>query len=404
MKSKKFEIHFFLKLSALSLLLGVIGGIIGALFLRLVTAASDYRAEHNWFLYLLPLAGIIIVFLYKILKITGQSTNQVIESAVSENKISPLLTLGIILASAISHLCGASVGREGAAVQIGGGLSVLIGRIFKISEKTRKILIRAGLAAVFSAAFGTPLTAFLFGLEVVTVGKLHLKSALPSFIASFAGYFFAQLCGAHAERFHIKILPEFSWLLLLKIVFLTAFCALLSIVFCYALRYSEKYAKRIFKNPYIRVATGGFIIILMTLAVGNYRYNGAGIEVMEKVFKNGEFFYSDFILKLIFTAVSVGFGYKGGEIVPTLFVGTMFGALISAVLNLPVGFCAALCMILLFCGVTNCPLSSIALSFELFSGVGFWYFVPTVAVCFLISGKISLYKSQTVIKYKTAQY
>ncbi len=401
MKFKNFEIKPILKLLALSLLLGIIGGVVGALFSRATTLVSGFRMANYRFLYCLPIAGIIIVFLYKILKIEGQSTNSVIESADGENIVSPLLTVGIISSAVVSHLCGASVGREGAAVQIGGSLSSLISKIFKVNECTRKILVRAGLSALFSAVFGTPLAAFLFGLELVTVGRLHLKSAVPAFISSFVGFYTAQLCGAHAERFHLSYAPTFSLNIIPKIIILTALSAILSIIFCYTLRYTEKYAKALIKNPYIRAIVGGIIIILLSLAVKTHDYNGAGTPIIEKVFNIGEFSKPAFILKLIFTAISIGFGFKGGEIVPTLFVGTTFGAFMSGILGLPIGFCAALCMVLMFCGVTNCPLASIALSFELFSGVGFWYFVPAVALCFLISGKISLYKAQKIeLPYK----
>lgn len=396
MEREKFDLISFLKLLGCSLILGIFGGLLGALFSYLVSLVTGLRTNNPYLIYFLPLGGIVIVLLYKLLRLSGQSTNGVIDSADGENKISPLLSVGIISASLLSHLFGASVGREGAAIQIGGSLSVVVSKIFKISENHRKILVRVGLAAVFSAVFGTPIAAFLFALELVTVGRLHLKSALPSLLGSFTAFLVSHICGAHAERFNLSVVPDFSPLIALKTAVLVILTSLLSIVFCYSLRYGEEYAKKLLKNQYIRIIVGGFVIILLTLAVGNNDYNGAGISVIERVFHSGEFKPEAFVLKLVFTVVSVSAGFKGGEIVPTLFIGALFGAFMSSILGIPVAFAAALCMVLLFCGVTNCPLASIALAFEMFSGAGFWYFVPAVALCFVLSGNISLYKSQRI--------
>lgn len=382
------------KLMLVSLLVGVFGGMVGAFFSHLISLVTKLRTEHGFLILLLPVVAATIVFIYKKLGVFGVGTNDVLKTAGSVSPLSPKLTIAIIITSAISHLFGASVGREGAALQIGGSLSSLISRLFRLNQNQSEILIRAGMAGVFSAVFGTPITAFFFALEIVKVGTIHLKSVIPCLISSLSGFFTAAFLSAHPERFALSDVPDISLHIILKVAILTILTALLSIGFCYALRYSSKFAKTVIKNPYIRIILGGVLIVLLAILVGNQDYNGAGVNIIEHIFENGTFRPEAFALKMLFTCICVAAGYKGGEIVPTLFIGATFGALISSLLGLSIPFGAALGMVILFCGVTNCPLASIFLGIELFSGVGMWYFIPTVAVCYLISGKISLYSAQ----------
>ncbi len=382
------------KLMLVSLLVGVFGGMVGAFFSHLIRLVTKLRTEHGFLILLLPVVAATIVFIYKKLGVFGVGINDVLKSAGSVSPLSPKLTIAIIITSAISHLFGASVGREGAALQIGGSLSSLISKLFRLNQNQSEILIRAGMAGVFSAVFGTPITAFFFALEIVKVGTIHLKSVIPCLISSLSGFFAAAFIGAHPERFTLSDVPDISLHIVLKVAILTILTALLSIGFCYALRYSSKFAKTVIKNPYIGIILGGVLIVLLTILVGNQDYNGAGVNIIEHIFENGTFRPEAFALKMLFTCICVAAGYKGGEIVPTLFIGATFGALISSLLGLSIPFGAALGMVILFCGVTNCPLASIFLGIELFSGVGMWYFIPTVAVCYLISGKISLYSAQ----------
>ncbi len=388
------------KFLAVCILLGLSGGIIGAGFSIAISFVTNLRMENGWLICLLPIFSVLIVFIYKKLGIEGMGTNQVLKSADGENCLSAKLPLGIVLGAVISHTLGASVGREGAALQIGGGAATFYAKKFSLSETQRQILVRAGMAAVFAAVFGTPLAAFFFALEIVCVGKLHLKSVIPCFITAFIGFITALFFGAHPERFSFISIPQICFDTVWKIAVLTVLVAVLSIGFCHLLKFGEKLSKKTLKNEYLKIAVGGIIILIFTILVGNQDYNGAGINVIERIFENDldpqaiSFRPEAFLLKLIFTCICVAAGFKGGEIVPTLFIGATFGALIATVLGLPTAFGAALGMVLLFSGVTNCPLASIALAFELFSGTGFWYFIPTVLLCFLLSGKISLYSAQ----------
>lgn len=390
----------YLKFLAICVLLGISGGIIGAAFSISIGLVTQLRQSNGWLICLLPIASLLIVFIYKLLGISDMGTNSVLKSADDKNALSSKLPLGIVVCSIISHTLGASVGREGAALQIGGGAATFFAQKFGLSNRQRQILVRAGMSAVFAAVFGTPLAAFFFALEIVRVGVLHIKSTIPCFLTAFTGYYTALFFGAHPERFNLLVVPKFSFDIAWKIGVLTLLVSLLSIGFCYSLKYTSKFAKSFIKNPYIRISLGGAIVLLLTVIVGNQDYNGAGVHIVEHIFEASfnpsslSFRPEAFLLKLIFTSVCVAAGFKGGEIVPTLFIGATFGALVATVLGFSVGFGAALGMILLFCGVTNCPLASLFLGIELFSGVGMYYLLPTIAVCFFLSGKVSLYSAQ----------
>lgn len=394
MTVKKILSH--LKLLLLYIVTGIVCGGIGTLFSKSISFVTTIRHNTPWTLYLLPVAGIVSVALYQLLKVTDMGTNHVIRSTRDTNDISPKLLPAVFSASVLSHLFGASVGREGAALQLGGSTAVYVSRLLKLDRSIEKTLIYCGMAGVFASVFGTPLAAAFFALEVVFVGHLYYRALFPVCITSFVSYYTAMLLGARAERFAIVSVPSFSFDTVWKTVLISFLAAGVSILFCLSLKYTERLFEHLFRNAYLRIALGGIVVVLLTVAVGNYDYNGAGTDVIERIFHNGEFSHIAFLLKLLFTAIAVGSGFKGGEIVPTLFIGATFGALMGTLFGLPVAFAAALCMIVLFCGVTNCPLASIFLAAELFSGKGIGYMAIAVVVCYCASGKISLYSAQQV--------
>ncbi len=398
MDTKKFT--SILKLSLIYILTGVLSGVIGTLFSKGVAYVTNIRNENLWLLYLLPVAGLISVAIYKLLKLGDMGTNHVIESTGDENVLSPKLAPAVFFASLLSHLCGASVGREGAALQLGGGSAVFLSKRFHLTREEEKTLIYCGMAGVFSSVFGTPFAAAIFAVEVVFVGHIYWKAVIPSFITSFVSYFTAVLLGAHAERFVLSAVPTVDFSVVWKVLVLSVFTAGLGIIFCFALRYSKKLFKKLIKNAFLRIAIGGIAIVLLTLLVGSYDYNGAGVNVIERIFNNNEFVPLAFAFKLLFTCIAIGAGFKGGEIVPSLFIGATFGALAGTLLGLPAPFAAAVCMVALFCSVTNCPLASILLAAELFSGVGIGYIAVAVIISFCLSGRISLYSAQKTSGFK----
>ncbi len=370
------------------------GGVLGAAFAKCISLVTGFRTANGWIILLLPVGGLLSVIVYRIFKIKGMGTNQVIKSVEGASELSPLLAPCVFLGSCISHLFGASVGREGAALQLGGSLATLISKIFKLNDNERHILLQCGMAGLFSALFGTPLAATLFALEVICVGSICFRAVIPTVVTSLLSFCVATALGVHPERFTLTALPDFSLIISVKSLLIILLATLLSVVFCFLLHLSERVFERLFKNDFLQIFVGGICIVLLTISVGNQDYNGAGVNIIEQIFTEGEVKYTAFIFKIIFTCIAVAAGFKGGEIVPTLFIGATFGAALGIALGLPPSFGAALGMTALFCGVTNCPLATVLLSLEMFSFKGAPYIIAAAAISFVLSGKISLYSAQ----------
>lgn len=379
-------------------LIGGIGGVIGSLFHIGVSYATRWRSAHPWVLYLLPLLGLIIVGLYRVTGVEGKDTNAVIESVHFGKNVPVLLVPVIFLSTVLTHLGGGSAGREGAALQIGGGIGFETGRLLRLGEKDLPLATLCGMSAVFSALFGTPLTATVFAMEVISVGVFYYAGLVPCLTASLVGYLVSLLMGVPPTRFTVSApLPETCTML--PVLVLAIGCALVSILFCRGLRETGRMAARLLPNPYWRAAIGGALIIGLTLLVGSTDYNGAGMELVERAV-SGEANAWAWLLKLLFTAVTIGFGFKGGEVVPSFFVGACFGCVLGGLLGLPAGFGAAIGLVAVFCGVVNCPFASIFLSIELFGAGGLLYFAVACAVSYLLSGYCGLYSSQTILYSK----
>ena len=379
-------------------LIGGIGGVIGSLFHIGVSYATRWRSAHPWVLYLLPLLGLIIVGLYRATGVEGKDTNAVIESVHFGKNVPVLLVPVIFLSTVLTHLGGGSAGREGAALQIGGGIGFETGRLLRLGEKDLPLATLCGMSAVFSALFGTPLTATVFAMEVISVGVFYYAGLVPCLTASLVGYLVSLLMGVPPTRFTVAApLPEACTML--PVLVLAIGCALVSILFCRGLRETGCMAARLLPNPYWRAAIGGALIIGLTLLAGSTDYNGAGMELVERAV-SGEANAWAWLLKLLFTAVTIGFGFKGGEVVPSFFVGACFGCVLGGLLGLPAGFGAAIGLVAVFCGVVNCPFASIFLSIELFGAGGLLYFAVACAVSYLLSGYCGLYSSQTILYSK----
>lgn len=379
-------------------LIGGIGGAIGSLFHIGVSYATRWRSAHPWVLYLLPLLGLIIVGLYRVTGVEGKDTNAVIESVHFGKNVPVLLVPVIFLSTVLTHLGGGSAGREGAALQIGGGIGFETGRLLRLGEKDLPLATLCGMSAVFSALFGTPLTATVFAMEVISVGVFYYAGLVPCLTASLVGYLVSLLMGVPPTRFTVAApLPEACTML--PVLVLAIGCALVSILFCRGLRETGRMAARLLPNPYWRAAIGGALIIGLTLLAGSTDYNGAGMELVERAV-SGEANAWAWLLKLLFTAVTIGFGFKGGEVVPSFFVGACFGCVLGGLLGLPAGFGAAIGLVAVFCGVVNCPFASIFLSIELFGAGGLLYFAVACAVSYLLSGYCGLYSSQTILYSK----
>lgn len=388
---------FWLVMAAI---VGAVCGVAGGAFHYAIDGATILREAQPWLLYLLPVAGLVIVWTYRAWGMENDSgTNQIIASVRSGErpplKLAPLIFLGSVL----THLCGGSAGREGAALQIGGSLASGVGHLFKLSERSMNMIVMCGMSGLFSALFGTPLTAAVFSMEVVSIGIFHYSALFPGLLSAYVATGITRLMGIEPEAYHLLGAPELGWLPMVQVGVLGIVCALLSILFCVLMHQSANLYKKLFPNQYLRVVVGGVLVILLTLLVGNRDYNGAGGHIIEQAVE-GQAVPWAFVLKMIFTALTLGAGYRGGEIVPTFFVGATFGCAFAPLLGLHPAFGAAICMIALFCGVVNCPLASVLLSVELFGSEAILYFALACALSYMVSGKFSLYSSQKIVYSK----
>lgn len=305
----------------------------------------------------------------------------------------------IFVSTVITHLFGGSAGREGAALQIGGSVGATFGRIFKLPKEDHSALVMCGMSALFSALFGTPITAMVFSMEVVSVGIFHYRALVPCMVSSFTALIVTGLFGIKGEHFLLRCAVSYDVRTVLMVIVLASLCAGLSIVFCVGMHRSKKWFAKILPNPYIRAVVGGCLIIALTLLIGSYDYNGAGMQIVEKAIE-GEARPEAFALKLVFTMITLACGYKGGEIVPSFFVGATFGAVVGGLLHLPAGFGAAIGLISVFCGAVNCPLASIILSVELFGAEYLPLFGLSCAISYTLSGYFGLYGTQKILYSK----
>lgn len=386
-----------------SIISGIVIGCVGVAFYRLMVFVTNLRKMHTWLIFLLPIGGLLIIAAYRLMHYEKDSgTNLVLSAIHSSDNIPFRMAPLIFIATVITHFFGGSAGREGAALQLGGSLGNSIGRVLRLDEKDKNIMIMCGMSAAFSALFGTPMAAAIFSMEVVSVGIMHYSALVPCVVASIVAHGIALESGIAPEAFVISEIPSFHVQTAIIISALAILCALVSILFCAILRQTEQLYKRLFPNPYLRIFAGGCLVVVLTLLVGNQYYNGAGMDMVEHYFE-GDVRLEAFLMKIIFTALTIGAGFKGGEIVPSFFTGAAFGCLFGNLIGFSPSLCTAIGMTAVFCGVTNCPITSLLISFELFGFDAMPYFLLSVAFSYMLSGYVGLYHSQKIIysKYKT---
>jgi len=388
----------FIGLVLSGIVIGVSGGILGSVFHLSVDEVTKLRFTNSWLILLLPAGGVIITFFYRIFKNCGPlNTDRVLLSARGSGNIPLVMVPLIFTSSVISHLLGASVGREGAALQLGGGLGYNLGKLFRRDGKTISVFVMAGMSAVFSALFGTPVTAAFFAIEVASTGIMSYGALISCMVASLCAFKTALFFGISPINFTVALPADLQILTIARVVVLASLCAIVSILFCHALHATEKLSGKLFTNPYLRGAAGGILIVLLTIVIGSSKYNGAGMDVIADAM-GGKASPEAFALKILFTVISVCAGFKGGEIVPTFFIGSTFGCYVGGILGLDPTFGAAIGMITLFCGVVNCPVASFILAIEVFGGSSSLFFAIAIAIVFMLSGKCSLYKEQLTLK------
>ena len=382
------------KWSFLAIVMGIIGGLLGAVFHHALHFVTHLRLEHTWLVLLLPVGGLLSIAWYRLLKLKkNRGTNEIIDAVLKGEELKPQIAPGIFGAAMLTHLFGGSAGREGAALQLGGSAASWLSKLLGLKRQSRRILIMAGMSSVFAGLFGTPLTAALFCMEFESVGSIFSPALLPCYIAAYTASSISSLLGVHAEGYLLENAAVLGLGNLWAYLLLAIGISLLGITMVRVFHNAEHLAAHHIKNPWVRIAAGGALIAAMTYLAGDHRFNGAGMDMALEAVAGHADWYS-FIVKMLFTAVTLAAGFKGGEIVPTFCIGATFGCLMGGILGLDAGLCGALGLIGLFCCATNSPLASIVLSIEMFGGANLHLFALVCVICFVLSGNTGLYASQ----------
>lgn len=398
-RAAKAAIRVALQWFFLAIPTGLICGLVGTLFHLSVERVTELRADQPWLLFLLPTAGLLITALYKATKCEGVGTNNVIRAVQSGEPVSILLVPAIFFGTVLTHLCGGSAGREGAALQMGGSIGWNVGTLLHLKDHDRRTATISGMAAFFSALFGTPLTAALFAMMVEDVGLTFTSAFVPAFTSALIAYGCSLAFGIAPTHFAITA-PELTVWSAFLVILLGFACAAVSRLFCGLLHFMEHKVPQLLPNPWLRVFVGGVAVIAFSYLFGVGRYNGAGMGVITAAVEQGEALPWDFLCKIFLTALTLSCGFKGGEVVPSFFVGATFGCVFGPLLGLPAGFAAAVGLVSIFCGATNALIPSILMGFELFSGAGLELIALGCGICYMLSGHHGLYSSQTFVTNK----
>ena len=395
----KYYFQALVKWLALATVTGIGCGAVGSAFHIGVHEVTLLREEFPWLLYLLPVAGLAIVGFYKLTKTEGQGTNDILEEVSQGKGLSFFLLPAIFVGTVLTHLTGGSAGREGAALQMGGTIGYHSGRLFKLDDRDMRTATMAGMAAFFTALFGTPMTATVFAMMVISVGVVYHSALIPCLTASLVAYGVSVSLGVEPTQFTVAM-PELEGMMLVRVGVLAALCAMVSILFCHVVHSAEHGMKKWIPNAWVRAAVGGVTVVVLSLLCGTGDYNGAGMEVITAAVEQGVARPEAFILKLIFTAITLAAGFKGGEVVPSFFVGATFGCVVGPLLGIPAGFAAAIGLVSVFNGAVNVPLASVFLAIELFGDGGLLYFALACSISYMLSGYNGLYSSQTILYSK----
>ena len=385
----------FVRWMLTGILIGALLGVIGAFFAICIEKATHIRTHNDYLIWFLPAGGLVIAFLYRAMKLPlSIGTDEIIKTVRTQGHVPFLMAPAIFLSTAITHLFGGSAGREGAALQLGGAIGAAVGDLTHPKSDSRRIFELCGMAALFSALFGTPVTAAIFVLEIIEVGRINSRAFLPCFASSVTASLFAKLVGAPEEPWNLASgLQSVGTVSYLEAAGMGVACAIMAIIFCVCMHVGGKYVKKLIKNDYLRVVSGGVVIVALSLLLKTRDYNGGGMHVIFDAL-NGKAVPWAFLVKTLFTMITLSCGFKGGEIVPSFFVGATMGCTLAGVIGMSPALGAALGLIGMFSGITNAPIAAIIMSVELFGAEYLPLFGIAAAIAFMLSGHFSLYHAQ----------
>ena len=387
----------FLKWVFIGTIVGALTGIAATLFLKSLELATNLRVNNTWLLFLLPIGGAFVSFVYSRYGKNSLKGNNLIIDKINENadniplRMAPLVFLGTF----ITHLFGGSAGREGTGVQIGASISEGVGRLFKLDKIDTKIILMCGISSGFGSVFGTPLAGTIFGLEVAALGTMNYSGLIPCFTAAFVGNWVTEILGIHHSHYNILEIPDITFIVVLKVIFASILFGLISKLFSELTHKLKELFSCVFENTAIKSAVGGIIIIVLTYLVGTRDYLGLSIPLITASFTQ-QVSPLAFLNKIIFTTLTLGTGFQGGEVTPLFVIGSTFGNALSSILHISPSFLACLGLIGVFAGATNSPITSFILGIEMFGSQGSEYMFMTCAISYLFSGHSGIYISQKI--------
>jgi H+/Cl- antiporter ClcA len=381
----------------ISIIVGILAGTASAGFLASLEWATNWREIHLWIIALLPLGGLLVGWLYhRFGSSVVAGNNLIIDEIHDPRKVIPLrMTPLVLFGTVATHFFGGSAGREGTAVQMGGSLADQLTHVFKFKPEDRRIVLMAGMSAGFAAVFGTPLAGAIFGLEVLSIGKLRYDAIFPCLLAAIVGDRVVALWGVHHTHYGIPFIPEITLPGLAAAIFAGVTFGLVGMLFAKLTHGIGKRFQRHVSYAPLRPFIGGILVAAAVFAMGSTRYIGLGIPVILESF-TATLPPWDFAAKLLFTAVTLGSGFKGGEVTPLFFIGATLGSALSWVLPLPTPLLAGMGFVAVFAGAANTPISSTLMAIELFGApVGIFAGLACV-VSYVFSGHAGIYHSQRI--------